>query len=175
MRRRPLLIGGAALAALAAGAGTALWHARSRDAEAAAEPLDVWALTFERLEGGTLPMANWRGRPLLLNFWATWCAPCITEMPLLDRFAREQEANGWRVLALAIDQPDPVRRFVTERKLRLPIAFAGSEGLELSRSLGNDHGALPFTAVFDSAGGRRHDKLGPVSADLLAAWAASVR
>ena len=118
-------------------------------------------------------MADWRGRPLLLNFWATWCAPCVTEMPLLDRFASERAASGWRVLALALDQADPVRRFVAERKLGLPVALAGSDGFALSRALGNVHGALPFTAVFDSSGARTDHTLGTVSADLLDRWVAT--
>jgi thiol-disulfide isomerase/thioredoxin len=173
MKRRPLVVGGAASAVVAAGAGTALWRARTTGAPEAVAPVDFWTFSFERLDGGPLAMSSWRGKPLLLNFWATWCAPCVTEMPLLDRFASERAASGWRVLALAIDRPEPVRRFVAERKIRLPVALAGSDGVELSRALGNQHGALPFTAVFDSAGGRVQHQLGAVSADLLSLWAST--
>jgi thiol-disulfide isomerase/thioredoxin len=174
MRRRAAVIGAAALA-VAAGAGTALWRARTR-APASPEPAtDLWAVSFKRLDGGALALADWRGRPLLLNFWATWCAPCVTEMPLLDRFARERGPSGWRVLALAIDEAEPVRRFVGERRISLPVALAGSDGLELARSLGNDHGALPFTAVFDSSGDRVQQRLGTVSADLLSSWTSTTR
>jgi thiol-disulfide isomerase/thioredoxin len=120
-------------------------------------------------------MASWRGRPLLLNFWATWCGPCVVEMPLLDRFAREQPARGWQVLALAVDQPDPVRRFIAERTLTLPVAIAGAVGLDLSRHLGNVGGGLPFTAAFDSTGAAVQRRLGTVSSDLLAGWKASIR
>ena len=174
MRRRPLVVGAAGLAVIA-GAGTAWWRAE-RDSEAAAPAaIDLWTLTFERVDGTPLAMAALRGRPLLLNFWATWCAPCITEMPLLDRFASERAASGWRVLALALDQPDPVRRFIAERKIGLPVALAGSDGFALSRSLGNGQGALPFTAAFDSSGARTHQHLGAVSADLLDRWVAGTR
>jgi thiol-disulfide isomerase/thioredoxin len=174
VKRRPVLVGAAALA-VAAGAGTALWRARTDTVAPPAVTTDLWTLTFERVDAGPLAMAGWRGRPLLLNFWATWCLPCVTEMPLLDRFASERAASGWRVLALAIDQPELVRRFLVERKIGLPVALAGVDGLELSRALGNDRGALPFTAVFDSPGRLVHHKLGAVSADLLSAWASTIR
>jgi hypothetical protein len=96
-------------------------------------------------------------------------------MPLLDRFARDQGTQGWQVLALAVDQPDPVRRFIAERTLKLPVAIAGAIGLDLSRQLGNVNGGLPFTAAFDSAGAAVQRRLGPVSAELLAGWKASTR
>ena len=119
-------------------------------------------------------MADWRGRPLRLNFWATWCGPCVVEMPLLDRFAQEQRPRGWQVLALAVDQPDPVRRFIAERNLRLPVAIAGAIGLDLSRHLGNTGGGLPFTAAFDSRGAAAERRLGTVTAELLGRWTTSV-
>lgn len=176
MNRRLVVLAGAGLAAAAIGAGTALRRARD-EAQDAQSPvsIDVWTLDFESLEGAPIKMAGWRGRPLLLNFWATWCAPCVVEMPLLDRFAREQRSRGWQVLALAVDQPDPVRRFIAERNLRLPVAIAGAIGLDLSRHLGNVGGGLPFTAAFNSRGTVTERRLGTVSAELLSGWVASVR
>jgi len=174
VKRRPLVVGAAALA-VAAGAGTALWRSQDGPSPPTAAAIDLWTLAFERLDGTPLALAAWRGRPLLLNFWATWCVPCVTEMPLLDRFARERAASGWRVLALALDQPEPVRRFVAKQKIGLPVALAGGDGFALSRALGNRQGALPFTVVFDSAGSRTQEQLGAVSTDLLAHWAAVTR
>jgi thiol-disulfide isomerase/thioredoxin len=117
-----------------------------------------------------VPMARLRGKALLLNFWATWCAPCATEMPLLDAFARTAPGRGWNVLALAVDSADPVRRFLAERALSLPVALAGADGLDLSRSLGNNVGALPFTVAFDTAGTPLQHRLGALDRAWLERW-----
>jgi len=177
MNRRLVVLAGAGLAAAAIGAGTA-WRRARQDAEDAGTPevsIDIWALEFQSVDGAPIKMASWRGRPLLLNFWATWCGPCVVEMPLIDRFARDQPAHGWQVLALAVDQPDRVRRFIAERTLTLPVAIAGAVGLDLSRHLGNAGGGLPFTAAFDSAGAAVQRHLGPVTTQLLAQWKAATR
>ena len=167
MRRRQALAGGAVAAASAA-AGLFVFHRRDSPADHAAASL--WSHTFATPEGGTLPMQSLRGgKPLLLNFWATWCAPCVTEIPLLDAFASANAAL-WNTLALAIDDADKVRRFVAGRSLRLPLALAELDGLELSRSLGNRVNALPFTVVFDSAGSPTANRLGALDAALLDRW-----
>jgi thiol-disulfide isomerase/thioredoxin len=178
-RRTAGFIALAALAA-AAGGGTAWWRGHAAggtagETAAAPAPIDLWSLTFRDLEGAPLRMAEFRGRPLVLNFWATWCGPCVTEMPLLDQFATARAGSGWRVLALAIDQVEPVRRFATERALRLPIALAGGDGIDLSRSLGNSLGGLPFSVVFDSAGAPVDRRLGALDADVLARWVGQTR
>ncbi len=137
-------------------------------------PMPSFKLT-DVTTGKPIDQSQWRGKVVLLNFWATWCGPCVIEMPLLDRFARAQGSRGWQVLALAVDQVDPVRRFIAERGLKLPVAIAGAVGLDLSRQLGNVQGGLPFTAAFDSTGAAVQRRLGPVSADLLSTWTASTR
>lgn len=176
MNRRIVVLAGAGLAAVAIGAGNALRRARSdaEDAGAPAVSVDIWSLAFAGVDGASMPMTALRGRPLLLNFWATWCGPCVVEMPLLDRFSRDQGSGGWRVLALAVDEPDPVRRFIAERALTLPVAISGAVGLDLSRQLGNVNGGLPFTVAFDSNGTASQHRLGAVTVALLNQWKAAI-
>lgn len=172
MKRRAIVLTAVSVAAIGAGAGSAVWRARHGDRVAASGP-DVWTLSFVTLDGPPLAMSGLRGKPLLINFWATWCVPCVTEMPLLDSFARTRAKAGWNVLALAVDSADPVRRFMADRSLRLPVALAGEEGLDLSRRLGNSAGGLPFSVAFNAAGTAVRRKLGAVDAGLLETWAAT--
>ncbi len=175
MKRRGAGISLLAGVVAAAGGGTAWWRAhRTAAVDDPAAP-DVWTQSFPRLDGSVLRMADLRGKPLVLNFWATWCGPCVKEMPLLAEFAKERQSAGWQVLALAIDGQDAVRRFVTERSLSVPVALAGAEGIDLSRALGNTLGALPFSVVFDSAGVAMARNLGAVSPEMLAKWVGLTR
>jgi thiol-disulfide isomerase/thioredoxin len=116
-------------------------------------------------------MASLHGRPLVLNFWATWCPPCIKELPELDRFHREWSSKGWRVVGLAVDGVRPVREFLQKQPLTFAVGMAGLDGSALSRQLGNEQGALPFTAVFDRRGHLAHRKLGQTDFEELSAWA----
>lgn len=169
--RRRGLLAGVAISALLAGAGLAWW--RLRPAEMAPHAGDaLWPLQFPTPQGGTLTMASLRGRPLLLNFWATWCPPCVEEMPLLDAFYKQQAANGWQVLGLAIDQPSAVRSFLARVPVSFPVGLAGLEGTALAKALGNLTGGLPFTVVFGADGSVRQRRMGRVTQADLEQWAA---
>lgn len=167
MKRRILLGAGVGAAALAAGASFSLYRSRVSGSEP--EPA-LWKLSFEQASGGTLTMASLRGRPLLLNFWATWCAPCIKEMPMLDRFHLERKAAGWQVVGIAVDGPTPVHEYLRRLPMSFPIGLAGMEGAELSRTLGNASGSLPFTVVFAADGKILARKLGAVAPSDLEDW-----
>ena len=171
MNRRRAVLGAVAGVAVAAGAGLA-WQRRART-DAAAPETQLWAMRFDRPGGGRLEMQALRGRPLLLNFWATWCPPCVSELPLLDRFHRNQPAGGWQVAGLAVDNQDPVLAFLAKHPVTFPIGLAGAGGVDLARQLGNGSGALPFTAVFDRSGTLIARKLGVIEPGDLQNWVAA--
>ena len=176
-RRRRRLLASVGGVAVLAGAGLAWWRQRTPatgpTAPDAADPMaavGLWSLSWATPEGGALSLAALRGRPLLLNFWATWCPPCVEELPLLDRFYRVNSANGWQVLGIAVDQQDPVQRFLSRSPVAFPVVLAGFPGIELSKSLGNLGGGLPFTVVLGQDGVVAHRKMGKVTDVDLSAW-----
>ena len=177
MDRRNLIFLSAAAAAGAAGLGVAWFKSGSPlltksplgPATGLQDPL--WALSFDAPDGQALPLNAYFGKPLLLNFWATWCPPCVEELPLLDTFYQLQKSKGWQVLGLAVDQPSAVRNWLQARPLTFPVGMAGLNGTELSKSLGNLTGGLPFTAVFGGDGKLIHRKTGKVSSEDLVQWA----
>ncbi len=170
-RRTLMMYAGVAAAAGLGGAGLAWWrfqpHAVLSGAEAA-----LWTQRFEAPAGGEpVAMERFRGKPLLVNFWATWCPPCVDELPLLNAFYREHAAKGWQVVGLAIDQPSAVRKFLGRLPLDFPVGLAGLSGTELGRSLGNLTGGLPFSVVMGADGSIVHRKMGQVTAQDLTQWA----
>ena len=166
-RRRLLMAGAVGVVAAAAGAGIA-WQRFEPHAE---EPDNFWSLSFSPPEeGAPLLLSAFRGRPLLVNFWATWCPPCVEELPLLNRFYGENKDKGWQLIGLAVDKPDAVKRFLARMPLDFPIGMAGMEGTELARSLGNASGGLPYTVVFGASGRVVERKIGQLQEADLKAW-----
>lgn len=169
LRRRGVL-GAVALAAAAGGAALAWWRYRLAPVDAGVAAL-VWAQRMPQPGGGELEFSRLRGRPLVLNFWATWCPPCVEELPLLNAFYRQNQAKGWQVVGIAVDRQESVSTFLARNPLDFPIAIAGLPGAELGKQLGNLAGGLPFTVVLGADGRVLHRKMGKVSADDLRAWA----
>jgi len=135
---------------------------------------DFWEKTFATPTEGAAPLAlrQFQHQPLLLNFWATWCPPCVAELPLLNQFFLQQQANGWQVLGIAIDKPAAVRQFLTRQPVEFPIVLATVEGSDLARALGNLGGGLPFTVLIAANGQVQQRKIGQVTAQLLQGWSA---
>jgi thiol-disulfide isomerase/thioredoxin len=171
-RRDWLVAGGVGAAAAAAGAGWSMW--RQRGERSSTVEGELWTASFDTPTGTRLSLAELRGHPLVLNFWATWCPPCLREMPTLDRFARDFAARGWRVVGLAADNAQPVREFLDRAPVSYAIGLTGFAGIELSRQLGNESGGLPFTLLFDRNGALRQRRMGETSYKQLADWAQGI-
>jgi thiol-disulfide isomerase/thioredoxin len=169
LSKRQVVFGGVAVLAAIAGTGLAL---KKQPAGLDMETQQaLWNAEFDTPDGQVLKMQNLQGRPLVINFWATWCAPCVEEMPLLDIFFRQNASKGWQMVGLAIDQPSRVRQYLSQNAISYPIGLAGMTGTELGRLLGNEIGGLPFTVVLDGKGGLIQRKLGKLSAQEIQAWA----
>lgn len=171
MRRRSFLaIAAGALAAGAAG-GYVAWRSLEADRRDAAALL---ALTLPDLAGREQAISQWKGKLLLVNFWATWCGPCREEMPNFVRVQAANASNGLQIVGIAVDQPDKVRQFANELGINYPILLGGYGAIELSRALGNTVGALPFTVVVDRHGKVVFTHLGalhePRLGELLQGW-----
>lgn len=141
----------AAVAAGAAVAGYAVnawWRVGSRSEAAGA----VMSARLTDLHGKTLSISEWRGRVLVVNFWATWCAPCREEIPVFVRLQQKHQARGLQFVGVAIDQRDQVERFARDFAMNYPVLLGGIDMVDLSRRAGNRLGALPFTIVMDRTG-----------------------
>ncbi|EPJ6838194.1 TlpA family protein disulfide reductase [Stenotrophomonas maltophilia] len=177
--QRPALLWTAVLAA-----GLGLWagHRLSPGPSAPAAPatavtptLQVGdplpALTLPDLAGQPLDLrARFAGRPLLINVWASWCAPCVEEMPELARFADAQGDNGVQVLGIALDTPDDVRAFLLRVPVDYPIVVETPGPRDASVQLGNTQGLLPYSVLFDAQGRLVKAKLGPFEHGEIDGW-----
>ena len=166
------LLSAAGLCFALAGLGVSWWREKSRqETVLSLEARNaLWQAQLEASSSETVSMSDFKGRKLVINFWATWCVPCVEEMPLLDAFFQQNAAKDWKVLGLAIDQPSLVKKFLTQRPVSYPILLAGLQGTELSRLLGDEQGGLPFTVVLSEAGQVAFRKMGKLHPEDLQSW-----
>ncbi len=152
-RRDALLLGTAGIAAAAAGAVVGALALQARSGAAS-----LLAARYPDLDGRVHRLLDWRGKVLLCNFWATWCAPCREEVPLLVSARARWAPYGFEVVGIGIDSADKMREFSRTHKINYPVLVADVSTLELVRKLGNRAGGLPYTVVLDPTGAvvRRH-------------------
>jgi thiol-disulfide isomerase/thioredoxin len=155
-RRDALILGAAGLGAAAAGflAGPALLRLGIPEEGAFGQA------AFIDLDGNQRRLAEWRGRVVVCNFWATWCAPCREEIPLLVAARQKYGPTGIEVVGIAIDNAVKVRQFSASFNISYPVLLAEANGLDLMRQLGNNGGGLPYTVITDRQGTVVQRKLG---------------
>jgi len=120
---------------------------------AKADPMDTLLLrSFPVLAGENACLENGQGRVRVVNFWATWCPPCIQEIPAFSRMQQKWRYRGIRFIGIAIDETSKVRSFAEQHKPTYPIWIGDLEALALTRELGNPAQGLPFTLILDTEG-----------------------
>ncbi len=124
--------------------------------------------TLPDLDDRPRSIREWRGRPLIINFWATWCAPCRREMPLLQRLHEERADAGVQVVGVALDNKNDARRFVDRIGVTYPILYGEESGARAADAFGDSFVGLPFSAFIAPDGEILALRAGEVDADDLA-------
>ena len=170
--RRRWLVGAGALAL--AGAGVLAYRALAPSRERRADGAALLAVALPDLDGRSQALDQWRGRVLVVNFWATWCAPCREEMPRFIRAQNQDGPQGLQFVGIAIDDAPKVRSFVSEIGVNYPTLLGGYGALELSKTFGNELMALPFTVILNREGQVALTQLGPLNEQRLTAIVAQL-
>ena len=130
--------------------GVGIWAAQTRYAPTADSnqvPASMWAITFPDMAGKAQPLRQWRGKTLVLNFWATWCAPCREEIPDLIEIRSQYAAKNVEVVGIATDNAQSVGPYARNMNISYPVVIGEGAALDLARGLGNPSGALPYTVA----------------------------
>jgi thiol-disulfide isomerase/thioredoxin len=104
------------------------------------------------IEGTVHAIDEWKGKVLVLNFWATWCPPCLEEIPAFNELQTSHRDQGLQFIGIAVDDVEPVREFFSNFEINYPVLIAGMSGLGLAANLGNSAGVVPFSVVVDRQG-----------------------
>ncbi len=165
-RRQWISIIGISLVALAAGVLTSQWIYRAGLADDPAIKA-FFANPWQTPDGKSVDTKEWRGKVLIVNFWASWCPPCVEEMPTLDKLQQEFKAQNVLFVGIGIDSPSNIRQFLEKTPVSYPIVIGGLEGSNISKQMGNAQGALPYTVIINTQGKATSSKLGKISEEEL--------
>lgn len=113
---------------------------------------ELQSFSLPDTEGNEHNIAEWKGKVLVINFWATWCPPCLEEIPLFMETQESHKRRGLQFIGIAVEEAEPVREFSGKLKINYPILVAGMSGLSLSATLGNLAGVVPFSVVVNRDG-----------------------
>lgn len=155
LRDWKILLAALLVAGLAAYAGFRVSSARAPSGVTAHDEIRI-----QDLEGREHSLSEWTGKLLVVNFWATWCPPCVVEIPAFVRLQAELGPRGLQFVGIALDDPAAAAKFATDRAMNYPVLAGEDNVAQLMRGLGNSIGALPYTVVFDRAGGIVHTQQG---------------
>jgi thiol-disulfide isomerase/thioredoxin len=136
--------------AIAALVGGYVLHATTGRGAIDIRPL--MAVPMPDLEGKPRKVGDWAGKILVVNFWATWCPPCLKEIPEFVRMQEKLAAQGVQFIGIAADQPEKVREFAAKMQINYPVLLGEMDVIEIARLAGNEIGGLPFTVILDRRG-----------------------
>ena len=163
-RRQWIIIVGISLLALLSGVLTSQWIYKTGLANDPAVKAFM-ANSWQSPDGKPIDTEKWQGKVLVVNFWASWCPPCVEEMPTLDKLQQEFLQQNVLFVGIGIDSPSNIREFLSNTPVSYPIVIGGMEGSNLSKQLGNSQGALPYTIIINAKGKATYSKLGKISED----------
>ena len=165
-RRQWIMISGISVLALLAGVFSSQWISQTG---LASDPSikAFFANSWQTPDGKSANSENWRQKVLIVNFWASWCPPCVEEMPTLDKIAQEYATKNVLIVGIGIDSPSNIREFLLKTPVSYPIVIGGLEGSNLAKQMGNAQGALPYTVIINSKGKAIFTKLGKISEEEL--------
>ncbi len=127
----------------------------------------LFAQPMVTANGIQVPLSQWKGKPLIVNFWATWCGPCVEEMPELNNMQVELLKKNIQIIGIGIDSQDNITKFADKYKITYPLYVAGTDGTALLRQFGNAAGGLPFTLLIGADGKVKKTLLGGIKFDEL--------
>ncbi len=127
----------------------------------------LFAQSMANAQGQSESLSQWKGKHLVINFWATWCAPCVQEMPELSALQTEVANKNIQILGIGIDSPANIAEFSSKYKISYPLYIAGMSGAKLTKQFGNQAGGLPFTVLVGSDGQIRKTYLGRIKLEEL--------
>ena len=136
-------------------------------AKTASEAPDLFGRSLPDADGIPQNLARLKGKPVVVNFWATWCTPCVQEMPELSALQTEIATRNVQIVGIGIDSPSNIKEFAGKYKISYPLYVAGMEGTELARGFGNQAGGLPYTVLLGADGKVRKTYLGKLKMDEL--------
>lgn len=155
------------VALIALGAG--LWASSSRQTAVPSvnSAQVLWALSLPDLNNQPQRLEQWRGKVVVVNFWATWCEPCRKEIPLFVKMQEKHAAKGLQFVGISIDQVDKTSEFARDFKINYPTLIGTFDAVEVSQKAGNQRRGLPFTVILDRKGQIAATELGGVTQEKL--------